>query len=281
MKKSIFAAVLFSFAFAAMTAMPSFAQSTQQQAQDIEAAEQAAANADTPSEARNIGNTAWDGTNNSVPGTTSGEGIIDPQNVSGSGNPGDTPQTPTDSDVPEPSESKDVTPWKAEAKALKYLFMGAMLLLAVAAALSDTPNGSVIAVTLSSIAIAASAAAVGLALTIMFKYKQYAYGGMWLAVAGAGLTACAVACIAGAKSFNKSQQTNKSIMGKYVKAILTIIGAGGTFLANTIGNEAENYINKDAAKKYCTENKDHAGCKTSALPYELRDIPAEIDIMDC
>ena len=281
MKKNIFAAGLLTFAFAAMTAMPSFAQSTQQQAQDIEAAEQAAANADTPSEARNIGNAAWDGANNSAPGTTSGEGLIDPQNVSGSGNQDNAPQTPTDSDVPEPSESKDVTPWKAESKALKYLFMGAMLLLSTAAVLADTPKGKPIAITLASIAIAASAAAVGLALTIMFKYGQYAYGGMWLAVAGAGLAACAVACIAGAKAYNAAKTNAQATINVYLKVILTLFGLGGTFLANTIGNEAAEYVDKDAAKKYCTENKDHAGCKTSTLPYELRSIPAETDTMEC
>ena len=280
MKKNIFAAGLLTFAFAAAAALPSFAENAKKQAQDINAEGQAAVNADTPSDARGIGNTAWDNAGKNA-GTSVGEGTVNPSDLDEHEKQEHNTGFHNPQFVPDVSETKDVTPWKAESKALKYLFMGAMLLLSTAAVLADTPKGKAIAITLSSIAIAASIAAVGLALTIMFKYGQYAYGGMWLAVAGAGLAACAVACIAGTKAYNAAKTNAQATINVYLKVILTLFGLGGTFLANTIGNEAEGYIDKDAAKKYCTENKDHAGCKTSTLPYELRDIPAEIDIMDC
>ena len=280
MKKNIIITGLLASVFAAITAIPSFANNVRQQAQDINAEGQAAVNADTPSDARGIGNTAWDNAGKNA-GTSVGEGTVNPSDLDEHEKQEHNTGLSNPQFVPEVSETKDVTPWKAESKALKYLFMGAMLLLSTAAVLADTPKGKAIAITLSSIAIAASIAAVGLALTIMFKYGQYAYGGMWLAVAGAGLAACAVACIAGAKAYNAAKTNAQATINVYLKVILTLFGLGGTFLANTIGNEAEGYIDKDAVKSYCKDHADSDGCKTSALPYELRSIPAETDTMEC
>ncbi len=277
--------ILSAFAIALIFAIPSYAQTAMQQAEQIEKAEEEAINADSASQSRSIGNNAWDGANKGTE-TDLGEGAIDPKDVG-------TDETPTQQSIilnsqedkpnaPDSTKTEDVTPWQKEAKALKYVFMTAMLMLTAAAALSATkPYGPQLAIIFSSIAIAASATAVGLALTLMFKYKQYAFGGMWLAVAGAGLISCCVACAAGAKAYNAAKANLETTISKYINVILLLIGAGGTFLANTIGTEAAEYIDKDAAKKYCEEHKDNKDCKTSSLPYQLPNILAESDRMDC
>ena len=278
--------ILSAFAFAAIFAIPSFSQESMRQAEQIKDAEQAAVNAKTASEARSIGNEVWDRASKST-AKGSGKVVVDPKDVG-------TDETPTQQQIitnpseantpaaPDPSKAKDVTPWQKEAKALKYMFMTAMLLLTFAAALSNIkPNGKKIAIALSAIAIAASAAAVGLALTLMIKYKQYAFGGMWLAVAGAGLIACCVACAAGAKAFAAAKANLETKVNLYLSIILTCIGVGGTFLANTIGTEAAEHVDKNAAKEYCNEHPDNSGCQTSSLPYELRGILSESDRIDC
>lgn len=277
--------ILSAFAIALIFAIPSFAQETMRQAEQIKDAEQAASNANTASEARSLGNEAWDGSSETE-GTATGEGAIDPKDVG-------TDETPTQQSIilnsqegkpnaPDSTKTEDVTPWQKEAKALKYVFMTAMLMLTVAATLSATkPYGPQLAIIFSAIAIAASATAVGLALTLMFKYKQYAFGGMWLAVAGAGLISCCVACAVGAKAYNAAKANLETTISKYINVILLLIGVGGTFLANTIGNEAAEYVDKDEAKEYCEEHPDHTGCQTSSLPYELRDFLSESDRIDC
>lgn len=277
--------ILSAFAIALIFAIPSYAQTAIQQAEQIEKAEEEAVNADSASQSRSIGNNAWDGANKGTEKGT-GEGLIDPKDVG-------TDETPTQQSIilnsqedkpnaPDSTKTEDVTPWQKEAKALKYVFMTAMLMLTAAAALSATkPYGPQLAIIFSSIAIAASATAVGLALTLMFKYKQYAFGGMWLAVAGAGLISCCVACAAGAKAYNAAKAKLETTISKYINVILMLIGAGGTFLANTIGTEAAEYIDKNAAKKYCEEHKDNKDCKTSSLPYNLPSILTESDRMDC
>jgi len=274
--------IISAFAFAAIAVIPSFAQETMRQAEQIKDAEQAAVNANTASESRSLGNEAWDGSNKTE-GTATEEGLVDPKDVG-------TDETQTqqgiinnqkNSNTPTVAATQDVTPWKHEAKALKYLFMTAMILLSTASVLANTPKGKVIAITLSSIAIAASLAAVALAFTIMFKFNQYAYGGMWLAVAGGGLITCAVACIAGVKAYNAAKKNAQATINVYLQVILTLLGLGGSTLSNTIGAEAEEYINEEEKQKYCVEHVNFSECKTGSLPYELRVNLSEIDRIDC
>lgn len=176
----------------------------------------------------------------------------------------------SEEDVPEVSKSENVTPWVNELKALRYIFMIAMAMLAIAAALADTQYGKQIAIGMSAAAMAMSATAVALAITIMAKYKQYALGGMWLAIAGVGLAASAVACISGIAAYRQAQWTMFSFIGNHMKIFLALCGVGGGLLTGILGAEALENTNQDDAKQYCKDNPDHAGCKkTSALPYEI------------
>ena len=139
---------------------------------------------------------AWEGTTGDSEATETldaegldyGQGmVVDPGSKKDKDpTPGITPEHNTPS-IPDVSDMLDVTPWSKELDAIRYMFLGAMALLGIAAAIADTQYGKPIAIGMAITAAAACAAGVGLAITIMAKYKQSALGGMWLAICGVGV----------------------------------------------------------------------------------------------
>ena len=202
--------------------------------------------------------------------------------------PGITPEHNTPS-IPDVSDMLDVTPWSKELDAIRYLFLGSMVLLGIAAAIADTQYGKPIAIGMAITAAAACAAGVGLAITIMAKYKQSALGGMWLGICGAGVAACAVAAVAGVAAYKGAQGGVMGFLAAHVKAILMILAVVGG-VGSSVGMSLDTKtVDKDKAKQYCKDHPDNSSCKDqmeeykknyniSLLQIDIQDISSDVNL---
>ena len=182
-------------------------------------------------------------------------------------------------EIPEVETPTNTTPWQKEILAIQIMFTAALSLLAVAAAFGSSQIGKIVAIGIAATATAACAACVALAIVLMTKYNQKKLGGMWLALCGAGMAACAVAAIAGIAAYKGAIGGLMGTLAAHVKAIMIAVGVVGGLAGGIGGSFANNLADEDEAKKYCKEHKDSSECKidvkTSSLPYELRGLPSD------
>lgn len=194
MKKTILAISFLFLTATAFFAVPSYAQTTQEKADEINVAGQSAEQSQSATEARNTNDSAWSG-------TEQGGGTPDMEHAKTvdiiSDNKGGIPQ-----DVPstfDEQNTEDVTPWKAELERIYCLFGVAMALCVAATTILFTLNKFMtpgqyvkcrIAQAMFSIAAATCAAAVVFSTMIMVKYEQYMMGGILAGAATLGLGVC-------------------------------------------------------------------------------------------
>lgn len=238
------------------------------------------------SNARTIMDQAWEG-------TASG-GDADQQVDASDLLPGDKAEMPSgekpgynprgggshvDPKIPDVEMPTNATPWQKEILAIQIMFTAALSLLAVAAAFGSSQIGKIVAIAIAATATAACAACVALAIVLMTKYNQKKLGGMWLALCGAGMAACAVAAIAGIAAYKGAIGGLMGTLAAHVKAIMIAVGVVGGLAGGIGGSFANNLADEDKAKEYCKEHKDSSECKidtkTSSLPYELRGLPSD------
>ena len=239
MKKTILAISFLFLTTMAFFAVPSYAQTAKDKANEINAAGKSAVQSQSATESRNINNAAWDGASHGG-GTPSAKGgqtiVIMRENASG---------VPEDEksyfDAP---ESEDVTPWKELLTGLVSTFMAATGLLAAAAAILGR-NGwesnklvteellSKIGIALAIAALAAFTSALALATVLMIKYKQYVLGSIWASGAALGIADC-VFTIAYGRAAYKRWYDNRG-MHRLIMALGLLTAAiglgGGGYLA--------------------------------------------------
>lgn len=172
---------------AIFAAIPSFAQETvRQKADKINSAEKQAAQSNSASEARGIGDSVWTG-------AEQGDGALPTE-------PGKTIDVISDNEDSLPQENpsnfdkpktKDVTPWKGLLIALCATFMSGIAFLIATFILAETMRNAVVSDTAWKIvnmavtglliaALLAFIASIAMATVIMIKYKQFMLGGIWL-----------------------------------------------------------------------------------------------------
>ena len=229
--------------------------------------------------ARSTMDAAWEGTTADSEATETlntdgldyGEGMtVDPiSQKEKNKTPGKTPEHDSFApSIPDVSDMINVTPWSKELDAIRYMFLGAMALLGIAAAIADTQYGKPIAIGMAATATAACLAGVGLAITIMVKYKQTALGGMWLGICGAGVAACAVAAVAGIAAYKGAETGVMGFLAAHAKAmlmILAIVGGIGGSIGMGLDNKA---VDNEKAKTYCKEHPDNSTCKDQLEQYK-------------
>ena len=194
MKKTILAISFLFLTTMAFFAVPSYAQTAKDKANEINAAGKSAVQSQSTTESRGINNAAWDGS------AKGGVSVQDGKKIDIIGGNTQSTQEDEKTSFDEP-ETKDVTPWKGVLIGLVSSMMSAFALLAAASLVAyhaksfeNHPQGYElsnkflkIAAVMAAVAIAACVAAIALATVIMLKYKQYELGGIWLGGASVGL----------------------------------------------------------------------------------------------
>lgn len=260
--KNIFSIAFSAFMAVAFYAIPSYAQTAQQKASEINAADKSAVQSQSATEAKDINNAAWDGAKQGSGSSIDGKTI----DIIGGYAPVSEKNEETSFDEP---KSEDVTPWKTELISIISTFSAAMIALFIATILIhqgiSTPLRAKIGMTIAFAAVAACTAALGLAITIMIKYKQYALGGMWAGVCGAGIASCLVAAFAGINQYKVVALHLKSFLAKHIAAIgLTLFGicSAGAGVAYYFTPQMENRPQQQ--EQDCTQNPDSSECQKQA-----------------
>ena len=192
MKKTAIPAVFLAAMAAAFYAMPSYTQTAQQKANEINAAGQTAVQSQSATEAREINNAAWDGSEQGNGGTPEGKNVtID---IIGGDAPAPSEEEKSAFDTP---ESEDITPWKDALTVVFSSFCAALALSLLASVLLSAATGRSIeystylklriAQAMFIAAAAACATAVAFATIIMVKHQQYQLGGIWAGAAAAAM----------------------------------------------------------------------------------------------
>jgi len=212
MKKTALSAVFLAAMAAAFFAMPSYAQTAQQKANEIKNAGQAAEQTQSATESRDINNAAWDGAEQGGGSSMDGQTI----DIIGGTAPDTAQNEKSYFDTP---ESEDITPWKDALTAVFSSFTAAIALcLAASVLLATSTNKNIeyqpiklrIAQALFIAAAAACAVAVAFATVIMVKYEQYQLGGIWAGAAAAAM-ATSIAMAASCQSlWNKADDVSVS-----------------------------------------------------------------------
>lgn len=185
MKKTAISAVFLAAMAAAFFAMPSYAQTAQQKANEIKNAGQAAEQTQSATEARDINNSAWDGAEQGSGSSIDGKKI----DIIGGDAPVPSQEEKPAFDVP---ESEDVTPWKNDLT------------------IDNSPIKLRIAQAMFIAAAAACAVALAFATVIMVKHNQYQLGGIWAGAAAAAM-ATSIAMAANCQSlWNKADEVSMS-----------------------------------------------------------------------
>ncbi|MBO4555828.1 MAG: hypothetical protein J5706_03640 [Elusimicrobiales bacterium] len=212
MKKTAISAVFLAAMAAAFFAMPSFAQTAQQKANEIKNAGQAAEQTQSATEARDINNAAWDGAEQGSGSSIDGKTI----DIIGGDAPVPSQEEKPAFDVP---ESEDVTPWKNDLTAVFSSFTAAIALCLAASVLLATSTNKIIdnspiklriAQAMFIAAAAACAVALAFATVIMVKHNQYQLGGIWAGAAAAAM-ATSISMAANCQSlWNKADEVSMS-----------------------------------------------------------------------
>ncbi len=256
MKKIIF---LLSAAFV-LVSMPAFAQNTFEKAKDTNAAGKSAVQSQSATDARNIGNQAWDCADEGG-GSTSSRSEGKTISIIG----GDKNIDPKKDEKPCFDKNivpADITPWKNEYKAMFATFIPSLVLALLAGMISSkNPLAAKIALGMAITAAAGFLAVLSLAVVIMTKYGQKTLGGMWIALATVGLALCAAVMAGGIDVVQKGSGGVRSVLTKYLPLITM-----GISLPLGIGMRFAHVKSNEINRKYqqeqiCPANPDHEVCK--------------------
>ena len=276
MKKILTIIAFFTFTFTLCMNI-SYAQTTQDKAQEIQAAGQEAEQSQSATETRNINDSEWSN-------AEQGSGTPDmehSQTVDIISNNEDTPPQDEPSTFDKP-ETEDATPWRIMLISMTSAFMSAMVLLTIGAAIIGANrkqdairNADIgryrlkIGTILCSIAAALCAAVIGIAVTIMVKYNQYLLGGIWAGLGAMGVAACIATILLGRHAqyewitaMYDTLVKRTMIIGLLLAGIGLAGGAAASYYSYKTNADME-------AKKYCEQNPDDANCKSqNVVPQE-------------
>ncbi len=252
MKKTILAISFLFLTTMAFFAVPSYAQTAKDKANEINAAGKSAVQSHSATESRSINNAAWDGSGKG------GVSVQDGKKIDIIG--GNTQSTQEDEkssfDAP---ESEDVTPWKELLTGLVSTFMAATGLLAAAAAILGR-NGwkgnelvkeellSKIGIALAIAALAVFTSAMALATVLMIKYKQYVLGSIWASGAALGIADCVFTIAYGRAAYKRwydNRGMHRLIMALGLLTAAIGIGGGGYLAYHSFQQTGQQQDNQD------------------------------------
>ena len=229
MKINLFVATLFlSVGISSFAAMPCNAESVQQEAVEIKAEEQAAAQSQSSTESRDVTDEAWDGADHKTAEGDISDGTVD---IIG----GDEGNEPKDEETSfDNIEKEDVTPWKGTITGIVASFMSGLGLMLIAATLlasiiSDEVTYSRYIITriaqaLFVAAAAAFATAIAFATILMVEYKQYMLGSIWAGIATFSLAEAiymTYKCQSPASSYDPRLSSGMKLSDNFHKALKT------------------------------------------------------------
>lgn len=258
MKKILFV----SLSFLLFSVIPSFAQNTQQKANEINAAGKTAAQSQSATDARATQNAVWDGSAKSS-GTTSDANAGQIDTIGGNAEDSRTQDTPSTFDKP---ESEDITPWMTELYAMMGLIGGAFTLMLIISFLiqgacsRNSPGTAKVATVMAGIATAMCAAALALAIVLMVKYKQTSLGMAWAIASVLAMTVCLTAAFTGVNAYKNAETDTYSSMAANFAAIgcllsCVVIGGGISYACITTFSQTDKIM-----KEYCPAHPDYNGC---------------------
>ena len=226
--------------------------------------------------ARATTDAAWEGTTAEGDATETieagglgeGEGMtVDPIGTGAPGSSG-TGYTPQHFDY---NDARNVSPWQSTMETMQYLYMAAMGVIMIGAALAEIrPWGYIGYAVAAGIAAALCIAVVCLAAKLKNEYHQDAMADMWLWIGGVSLVASIAAAAIGVAGATGAIAAGAAGI---VSAVTIICATIGMTISGTVGGQAAGKADYEEGMKYCNEHPDAKGC-TSSLPYELSDSPA-------
>ena len=266
MKKTLFV----SLSFLLFSVIPSFAQNTQQKANEINDAGTTAVQSEFATEARNINDEAWAGANEGggTPNVDGGNVDI----IGGNNDDSRTQDTPSTFDQP---ETENVTPWLTEVYAMLGLLGGAFVLMLILSLLvqatcaKNNPIPAKIAIVLASIATAMCAAALALSIVLMVKYGQKELGITWAIASTLAMTSCLVAVYAGVSAFRGAMTDTYSFLAANF-AVIGCVGLACCVIGAPLGYalvKSSNTADKEFVE-YCQTHPDYKGCEGFAVEEE-------------
>lgn len=244
------------------SAMPSFAQNTQQKANDINAAGATAVQSESATEARNTNNEAWDGATKGD-GTTSDANAGQIDIIGGNAEDSRTQEEPSTFDNP---ESEDVTPWKTEMYAMMGLLGGAFLLLMILsimislACAGNSPGLAMAATIMAGIATAMCAAALALAIVLIVKYKQTELGITWAIVSTLAMTFCLIAAFTGVNAYKGALNDTYSVFAARFAPIGCIFFGSVMAFSMFYAMDKTDKTEKKELMEYCQTHPDYQDC---------------------
>ena len=258
MKKIIF---LLSAAFLFIS-MPAFAQNTFEKAKDTNAAGRSAVQSQSDTDARNIGNQAWDSAYEGGGTSSTGYGRKTVSLIGGNEN------------IDQKKDEKpcfdknivpaDITPWKNEYRAMFATFIPSLALVFVAGIIAtrSTSIAKKVALPMAITAAAGFMAVLALAIVIMTKYGQKALGGMWVALAAIGLALCAAVIAASIDVIRKGFWVDdRWVLTEYLTMITVGISLPLALGMGFIHSNSNNINKKYQEEQICTNNPEHEVCK--------------------
>ena len=221
---------------------------------------------------------AWEGTTAEGDATETieagglGEGEAMTVDPLGTGAPSANSAT-TGGGIPGVNAPKNYSPWQGLLDAINYMYMAAMAVIMIGAAMAEIkPWGYIAYGVAACIAGAMCIAIVAMAATLKSKYGQDAMGDMWITVGAISLVAAIAMAALGFAGGQAGIVATHATMAAVITTICASIGM--SIGSSTYGNSAGK-ADYEEGEKYCSEPKhqNEKGCKTSSLPYELSDSP--------
>ena len=258
MKKITLSAVFLATMTVAFFAMPSYAQTAQQKASEINTAGKSAEQSQSSTESRDINNAAWDGAKGNVSSALTGNNVA---MLGGTGNN----EQPQEKSSFENTKVENITPWKDYQNAIIYATTAALVMLLLAHMLmvdgfcDITVQNTVkhkIGIALAWAAAAAFATALGFSIAIMTKYQQYALGGVYATFCTIGIAACIMSALGGADGLKpyaaRGILTELATIGAFTGVIMSIC---------VLGTRVGGYLHdNETIKNYCEKNPNHKQC---------------------
>lgn len=166
---------------------------------------------------------------------------------------------------------KNVSPWQSTMETMQYLYMAAMGVIMIGAALAEIkPWGYIGYAIAAGIAAALCIAVVCLAAKLKNEYHQDAMADMWLWIGGVSLVASIAAAAIGVAGATGAIAAGAAGI---VSAVTIICATIGMTVSGTVGGKAAEKADFEAGQKYCEDHPNSKDCKTSSLPYNLSDSP--------
>lgn len=223
---------------------------------------------------------AWEGTTAEGDATETIEagGLGEGENMSVDpigGNAPSTSGTTGDRSFPMPPNPTNVSPWQSTLETIQYLYMAAMGVIMIGAALAEIkPWGYIGYAVAAGIAAVLCGLVVYYASTLKSDYGQDKMAEMWEWVGGISLVAAVAAAAVGVAGATGAIAATAAGI---VSAVTIIVGTIGMTVGGTVGGKAAEKVDYDAYTEHCSkpENKTTKACQTetSSLPYELSDSP--------